>query len=106
MKKENIIETLLSIGILVIICMWFLIVHKLFSNMDTVREQCSKNMNSIYSITITYDTKLADLKSSINNQQSQIERLEERISKLEAYIDKLKNSSFEYAPQVEEENNE
>lgn len=83
MKKENIIETLLSIGILVIMIMWFLVVCKLFSSMDTLRKQCEKNMNDILTITITYDTKIIKLKSTINKQETTIQQLEDRISVLE-----------------------
>ena len=83
MKKENIIETLLSIGILVIMIMWFLVVCKLFSSMDTLRKQCEKNMNYILTITITYDTKIIKLKSTINKQETTIQQLEDRISVLE-----------------------
>ena len=83
MKKENIIETLLSIGILVIMVMWFLVVCKLFSSMDTLRKQCEKNMNDILTITITYDTKIIKLKSTINKQETTIQQLEDRISVLE-----------------------
>lgn len=83
MKKENIIETLLSIGILVIMVMWFLVVCKLFSSMDTLRKQCEKNMNDILTITVTYDTKIIKLKSTINKQETTIQQLEDRISVLE-----------------------
>lgn len=83
MKKENIIETLLSIGILVIMVMWFLVVCKLFSSMDTLRKQCEKNMNDILTITVTYDTKIIKLKSTINKQEITIQQLEDRISVLE-----------------------
>lgn len=106
MNKENIMENLLSIGMLVIILTWFLIVHKLFTNMDTLREQCGKNMNDLSTITVTYDTKITDLKSTINKQQNIINQLEERMDTLETENAKLKKSIDNmpvYVPTVEEE---
>ena len=89
MKKENIMETLLSIGMFVIILVWFLIVYKLFSSMDTIREQCSTNMNNITNISVTYDAKVAELKTIINKQQATIDHLQERIESLEIDNNKL-----------------
>lgn len=83
MKKENVIETLGSIGIFVIIIVWFLVVHKLYAHMDTVLEQGNKNMSDIYAMSIQYDEKIADLKATINKQQSTINQLSERITELE-----------------------
>ena len=83
MNKDNIMETLLSIGMFVIILVWFLVVHKLFVSIDIIRDQCGKNMNDITEILVMYDTKIKELKTTINKQQSTIEQLEERIETLE-----------------------